>query len=201
MRECEIYDAARLPSETSWELALRCLGPKGPDQACANGASPQRKMAPGEREHSDPKGHAGPSAATRSVNSGTRERGSDSDRRRRAPFPSAPGEELRSSCARDRSRTAETQSGSIHASPMRRSRTRATGRFHSWEELDFLARIGLRVIDPDLKHGKTLLEFLCAGLGAVSGRKFALLLTIHLKRETRSRRLCSGCNHLISIVR
>ncbi|MGY3294625.1 hypothetical protein ACVWWP_007692 [Bradyrhizobium sp. LM3.6] len=63
-------------------------------------------MAPGEREHSDPKGHAGPSAATRPVNSGTRERGSDSDRRRRAPFPSAPGEELRSSCARDRSRTA-----------------------------------------------------------------------------------------------
>jgi hypothetical protein len=38
-------------------------------------------------------------------NSGTRERGSDSDRRRRAPFPSAPGEELRSSCARDRSRS------------------------------------------------------------------------------------------------
>src|SRR5687767_12848485 len=25
------------------------------------------------------------------------------------------------------------------------------------EDLDFLARIGLRVIDPDLKHGKTLL--------------------------------------------
>lgn len=39
----------------------------GPDQACANDASPQRKMAPGEREHSDPKGHAGPSAATRPV--------------------------------------------------------------------------------------------------------------------------------------
>jgi hypothetical protein len=130
----------------------------GPDLACANGASPQRKMAPGEREHSDPKGHAGPSAATRPVNSGTRERGSDSDRRRRAPFPSAPGEELRSSCASDRSRTAETQSGSVHESPMRRkphARKRKTLRLKSGN-LDFLARMRLRVVDPDLKHGKTL---------------------------------------------
>lgn len=52
-------------------------------------------------------------------NSGTRERGSDSDRRRRAPFPSAPGEEHQSSSARDRSRKAETLRGSVHESPVR----------------------------------------------------------------------------------
>lgn len=92
---------------------LDCLGP----QALIRRAPPAHRpteMAPGEREHSDPKGHAGPSATTRPVNSGTRERGSGSGRRRRAPFPSAPGEEFRSVCARDRSRTAETQSGSVH---------------------------------------------------------------------------------------
>jgi hypothetical protein len=50
------------------------------------------------------RGHAGPSAATRPVNSGTRDRGSDSGRRRRASIPSAPGEELLSLYARDRSR-------------------------------------------------------------------------------------------------
>ena len=85
-------------------LFLLCIIHRDTHQACANGAPPQRKMAPGEREHSDPKGHAGPSAARRPVNSGTRDRSSDSDRQRRAPVPSAPGDELRSLCARDRSR-------------------------------------------------------------------------------------------------
>lgn len=45
------------------------------------------------------------------------------------PFPSAPGEDPRSRGIEDRTESA----------------------------LDFLARIRLRVIDPDLKHGKTLL--------------------------------------------
>ena len=55
---------------------------------------------------------------------------------------------------------AETQRGSIRESPMRRSRTRASARTPpslQSEDLDFLARIRLRVIDADLKHGKTLL--------------------------------------------
>ena len=50
----------------SYHLALSCPGPQA-RQACAKGASPQLKMVPGEREHTDPKEHAGPSAATRPV--------------------------------------------------------------------------------------------------------------------------------------
>ncbi len=94
VRECEICEAAHLSSHFFMGLRIDCLGPQARIRRAPMAHRPD-EMAPGEREHSDPKGHAGPSAATRPVNSGTRDRGSDSDRRRRAPFPSAPGEELR----------------------------------------------------------------------------------------------------------
>jgi len=54
-------------------LGLDCLGPKALIRRAPMAHRPT-EMAPGEREHSDPKGHAGPSAATRPVNSGPRER-------------------------------------------------------------------------------------------------------------------------------
>ena len=56
----------------------------------------------------------------RPVNSGTRGRGSDNDRRRRAPSASAPGEAFLMACARDRSRKAETQRVSVYESSVRR---------------------------------------------------------------------------------
>src|SRR5262249_9071524 len=90
----------------------------------------------------------------------TRDRGSDSDRRRRAPFPSAPGEELRSLCARDRSLWPRdtTRLGSREHGAAQAARAQAE-EFANRGNLHFLARIRLRVIDPDLKHGKTLLQF------------------------------------------
>jgi len=56
------------------------------------------KWHPQEREHSDAEGGTRDRVQRRDrFNRGTRERGSDSDRQRRAPFPSAPGEEHQSS--------------------------------------------------------------------------------------------------------
>ena len=68
---------------------------------------------------------------------------------------------------------AETQSGSVHESPVRRTphaRKRKNPRRLESEDLNFLARIRLRVIDPDLKHGKTLLWFYstCPGVFLVA---------------------------------
>lgn len=45
-------------------LFLLCTIDRDAHQACAHAHRPT-EMAPGEREHSDPKGHAGLSAATR----------------------------------------------------------------------------------------------------------------------------------------
>ena len=52
---------------------------------------------------------------------------------------------------------AETQSGSVHESPVRRKPYARKRENQQSEDLNFLARIRLRVIDPDLKHGKTFL--------------------------------------------
>ena len=68
------------------------------------------------------------------------------------------------------------------------------------EELDFLARIRLRVIDPDLKHGKTFLELFSTCPGAVSGCKFGLQSAVHFKRVTRGRQFTGSSNHIIPIV-
>lgn len=68
------------------------------------------------------------------------------------------------------------------------------------EDLDFLARIGLRVIDPDLKHGKTLLEFFSTCPCAILGCKFGFQSAIHFERVTRGRQFTIGCNHFIPIV-
>lgn len=65
-------------------------------------ASPHVKWHPGRVSIATAKPARGTSAVTRPVSCGTRERGSDSGRRRRAPFPSAPGEEPIRSCAKDR---------------------------------------------------------------------------------------------------
>ncbi|MGY4430941.1 hypothetical protein ACVWWO_003418 [Bradyrhizobium sp. F1.13.1] len=93
-------------------------------------------------------------------NSGTRERGSDSGRRRRAPFPNAPGEELRIPWRKGSTRHGLDAKRLGSRSRCGGSRTRASGRTPlrlQSEDLDFLARTRLRVIDPDLKHGKMLL--------------------------------------------
>lgn len=99
---------------------------------------------------------------------------------------------------------AETQSGSVYESPMRRkphARQRKDPlRFES-DDLDFLARIRLRVVDPDLKHWKTLLQFFATCPGAVSGCKFGFEPAVHFKRVTRGRQFTGGCNHFIPIVR
>ncbi|WP_198028199.1 hypothetical protein [Bradyrhizobium sp. WSM1743] len=52
---------------------------------------------------------------------------------------------------------AETQSGSVHESPVRRKPHARKRKKSPIEDLDFLARMRLRVIDPDLKQGKTFL--------------------------------------------
>ncbi len=85
-----------------WRSGVRRLRNRkpGPYQACAQRIAPS-EMAPGEREHSDPKMGTRVRVQRRDrFNSGPRKRGSDSDRRRRAPFPRAPGEEHNSTCAR-----------------------------------------------------------------------------------------------------
>lgn len=52
---------------------------------------------------------------------------------------------------------AETPRGSVYESPLRHWPHARKRKKPPMLELDFLARIRLRVIDPDLKHGKTLL--------------------------------------------
>jgi len=54
-------------AEKAFKLKNDYPSRRRPDPACARGRIALREMAPGEREHSDPKGHAGPSAATRPV--------------------------------------------------------------------------------------------------------------------------------------
>lgn len=65
-RAAFVHCASLLAREIAREAKGNLYG-RRPNQACAKRASHLRKMAPGEREHSDPKGHAGPSAATRPV--------------------------------------------------------------------------------------------------------------------------------------
>lgn len=69
----------------------------------------------------------------------------------------------------------------------------------AWD-LDFLARIRLRVIDPDLKHGKTLLQFFATCPGAVSGCKFGFEPAVYFKGITRGRQFTGGCNHFSPIM-
>jgi hypothetical protein len=79
------------------------------------------------------------------------------------------------SCARDRSPTAETPRGSVHESPVRRqphAHKRRSSEDLSSGNLDFFASVCPRVIDPDLKHWKTLLQFFSTGPGAFPGGKF-----------------------------
>ncbi|MBR1160606.1 hypothetical protein [Bradyrhizobium elkanii] len=95
---------------------------------------------------------------------------------------------------------AKTQSGSVHESPVRR-KPHARKRMNSpVEDLDFLARMRLRVIDPDLKHWETLLQLFSTCPGAVSGCKFGFEPAIHFKRVTRGRQFTGGSNHFIPIV-
>ncbi|BAC46870.1 bll1605 [Bradyrhizobium diazoefficiens USDA 110] len=103
--------------------------------------------------------------------------------------------------ARDRRRTAaETQGSSVHESPVRRKPHTRIGKIRQSADLDVLARLRLRVIDPDLKHGKALLEFFSACPGAVSGCKFGLESAIHFKCVTRGRQFTGCCKHFIPIV-
>jgi len=95
---------------------------------------------------------------------------------------------------------AETQSGSVHESPVRRKPHARKRENQQSEDLNFLALMRLRVIDPDLKHGKTPLEFFSTCPGAVSGCKFGFEPAIHLKRVTRGRQFTGSCNHFIPIV-
>ena len=55
------------------------------------------------------------------------------------------------------------------------------------QDLDFLASIRLRVIDPDLKHGKTFLQFFSTCPGPVFGCKFGFESAVHFKGVTRGR--------------
>jgi hypothetical protein len=68
-------------------------------------------------------------------------------------------------------------SGSVLESPVRRKphahEQKNPLRLES-EDLDFLARVRLRVIDPDLKHGKALLQLFSTRPCAGSGCKFGL---------------------------
>lgn len=68
------------------------------------------------------------------------------------------------------------------------------------EDLDFLARIRLRVVDPDLKHWKTFLWLFSTCSGAVSSCKFGFESAAHFKRVTRGWQFTGGCNHFIPIV-
>ncbi len=68
------------------------------------------------------------------------------------------------------------------------------------EDLDFLARIRLHVIDPDLKHEKTLLEFFSTCPGTVSGSKFGFEAAVYFKRVTGSRQFTGGCNNFFPFV-
>lgn len=83
------------------------------------------EMAPGEREHSDPKGHAGPSAATRPAK---RVPGNGAVIATPAyfmtagPFSECPRRGGPIARARDRDRTAETLSDSVHESLIGESR-------------------------------------------------------------------------------
>src|SRR5215218_7273036 len=100
--------------------------------------------------------------------------------------------------ARDRSRTAETRrrlgSREPDAAQAACAQAKEYDRLES-QDLDFLARISLRVIDPDLKHGKTLLELFSTWPGTVSGSKFGFESAVYFKRETRGRQFTVGCNH------
>src|SRR3954463_10550090 len=72
------------------ELSTRPQAPPGVRQ----GVSPYGKWHPESVSIATRRGTRVRVQRRDRFNSGTRERGSDSDRRRRAPFPSAPGEEL-----------------------------------------------------------------------------------------------------------
>lgn len=93
------------PVRPNRRSGLRCVRAAGPTKGAPTAHRVSAKWHPQERERSDAEGGTRDRVQRRDrFNSGTRERGSDSDRRRRAPFPSAPGEEHQSSGARDRSR-------------------------------------------------------------------------------------------------
>ena len=95
---------------------------------------------------------------------------------------------------------AETQSGSVHKSPMRRKPHARKRKNSLVDDLDFLARIRLRVIDPDLKHREALLQLFSTGSGAIPGDKFGFESAVHLKRVTRGGQFRVGSNHFIPIV-
>ena len=66
----------------------------------------------------------------------------------------------------------------------RARKTKSSNRSLGPWKLDLFPRLGLCVIDPHLKHGKTLLQLFRTCPGPILGRKFGFESAIDFERET-----------------
>lgn len=67
----------------------------------------------------------------------------------------------------------------------------SAGNSCSWK-LDFLSPLCQSVVNPHLKHGKALLQFLRSCPSPIAGRKFGFDSAVDFERKTRSRKLTNG---------
>ena len=74
--------------------------------------------------------------------------------------------------------------GSVHKSPVRPfPHAHQNQNLHRWK-LDLFPSLCLGVIDSNPKHGKTLLQLFCTGLGSVPGRKLGFESAVNFERAT-----------------